>query len=162
MADRVYALFKNMETGATAVNEIITRGTPADRISVITHDPEEKYSKYVDVTDAVDAEDGTTFGAVVGALTGLGAATIPGLGLVVAGGPIAAALFAGVGAVAGAATGGITAGLVKIGVTEDDARNYEQVIKNGGAVVMIDTLTDEEEDRVENLLASFNPLALED
>ena len=45
MSDRIYALFENMETAATAVNELMMKGIASENISVITHDPEEKYAR---------------------------------------------------------------------------------------------------------------------
>ena len=72
---------------------------------------------------------GGGIGAVVGAVAAIGTNVIfPGLGLVIAG-PLAAGLA---GAGAGAATGGLVGALTGTGVSEDEAKYYENEIKDGG------------------------------
>ena len=56
---------------------------------------------------------------------------IPGLGLVIAG-PIAAAL---VGAGTGSAIGSIVGGLVGLGISDEEAKLYEDDIKKGGILI---------------------------
>lgn len=162
-ADRIYALYENMETAATAVNTVIMKGVSAENVSLVTYDPNEEYARYVDanVSD-VSGEDGAGFGAIVGALTGLSVALIPGFGPIFAAGPFAAALMAGIGAGTGAATGGLTAALLEFGVDDDDVAHYNDTLKNGGALAIVDPVDDEQEDMVEAIFKSHNPIAFED
>jgi len=164
MTNRIYALYANMETAVTAVNELMTQGILPGNISVITHDPDNKYARYLDIgeDDDVDAEDGTGFGALIGALTGLGVALIPGFGPVFATGPLAAALIAGIGAGTGAVTGGITSALVDFGADESQVEHYESVLREGGAIAIVDTLSETDEDLVEKVLKTHRPLEIED
>lgn len=67
---------------------------------------------------AIGAGTGAALGGLGGFLVGLGALAIPGIGPVLAAGPIAAAL-AGVGL--GAAAGGVIGALTELGIPEDDA-----------------------------------------
>jgi hypothetical protein len=71
---------------------------------------------------------------VLGWLTGIGALAIPGLGPLVAAGPIVAAV-AGVGAVG--AVGGILGALVGLGVPEYEAKRFEGRIKQGGVLMSV-------------------------
>ncbi len=162
MTNRIYALYESMETAVTTIHELMAQGILPGNINVITRDPDEKYAKYLDLGEDVDAEDGTSFGAVIGALTGLSVALIPGFGPVFATGPLAAALIAGIGAGTGAVTGGMTAALVDFGADEDDVEYYEGVLQDGGAIVIVDTLSETDEDLVESVLKSHRPLELED
>jgi hypothetical protein len=73
-------------------------------------------------------------GGVLGWLTGIGALAIPGLGPIIAAGPIVAAL-AGVGA--GGALGGIIGTLVGLGIPEYEARRYEGRIREGGILASV-------------------------
>jgi len=73
-------------------------------------------------------------GGVLGLLTGIGAIAIPGLGPLVAAGPIVAAL-AGVGAVA--TLGGIVGALVGMGIPEYEAKRYEGRIREGGVLLSV-------------------------
>jgi len=73
-------------------------------------------------------------------LVGVGALAIPGIGPVLAAGPLAAALgTAGastlVGAGVGAATGGLIGGLIGLGIPEEDANMYAEGVRRGGTLV---------------------------
>lgn len=73
-------------------------------------------------------------GGVLGWLTGIGALAIPGLGPLIAAGPIVAAL-AGMGAVG--TLGGIVGALVGMGIPEYEARRFEGRIRDGGVLVSV-------------------------
>jgi hypothetical protein len=70
----------------------------------------------------------------LGWLVGIGALAIPGLGPMIAAGPIVAAL-AGIGA--GTVVGGITGALVGLGIPEYEAKRYEGRIKSGGILLSV-------------------------
>jgi hypothetical protein len=78
---------------------------------------------------AAGAGAGAAIGGVLGWLVGIGALAIPGIGPLVAAGPIVAAL-AGAGAVG--ATGGLIGGLVGAGLPEIEAKRYAGRIREGG------------------------------
>ncbi len=78
---------------------------------------------------AAGAGTGAAIGGVLGWLIGIGALAIPGVGPLVAAGPIVAAL-AGAGAVG--ATGGLIGGLVGAGLPEIEAKRYAGRIREGG------------------------------
>jgi hypothetical protein len=73
-------------------------------------------------------------GGVLGLLTGIGALAIPGLGPLIAAGPIVAAL-AGAGAVG--TLGGIVGALVGMGIPEYEAKRYEGRIREGGVLLSV-------------------------
>ena len=73
-------------------------------------------------------------GGVLGWLTGIGALAIPGLGPLIAAGPIMAAL-AGVGAVG--AVGGVIGALAGMGMPEYEAKRFEGRIKQGGVLMSV-------------------------
>jgi hypothetical protein len=73
-------------------------------------------------------------GGVLGWLTGVGALAIPGLGPLIAAGPVVAAL-AGVGAVG--AVGGIIGALAGLGVPEYEAKRFEGRVKRGGVLMSV-------------------------
>jgi hypothetical protein len=85
---------------------------------------------------------GGLLGGLVGLLVGVGALAIPGIGPVVAGGALATAFgLAGGTAVAGAGigalTGGIAGALIGLGIPEEEARYYEQGLREGGVLVTV-------------------------
>jgi hypothetical protein len=81
---------------------------------------------------------GATSGAVVGGtlgwLVGIGALAIPGIGPLIAAGPIVAAL-AGAGAVG--ALGGLTGALVGMGIPEYEAKRFEGRVRKGGILLSV-------------------------
>src|ERR1700728_1893846 len=78
---------------------------------------------------ATGAGSGAVIGGTLGWLAGIGALAIPGVGPLIAAGPIVAAL-AGVGV--GGAVGGITGALVGMGIPEYEAKRYEGRVTAGG------------------------------
>src|SRR5207249_3915077 len=90
------------------------------------------------IDDASSAAAGAVTGGVVGGAAGLAASlmglAIPGIGPIIAAGPIVATLTgAGVGAVAG----GLIGGLTDMGVTRADAEYYAESVRRGGALVTV-------------------------
>jgi hypothetical protein len=80
------------------------------------------------------AGTGAAIGGILGWLVGIGAVAIPGLGPLIAAGPIMAAL-AGMGA--GGALGGITGALIGLGIPEYEAKRYEGRIRKGGILLSV-------------------------
>jgi len=158
----VIALYNDFETGARAVQALVDAGFDRKNISIVANDPDQRYSSTIKTTTADDGDvkagEGAGFGAIVGGLIGLGVALIPGIGPVLAAGPLAAAVMAGVGAVAGAATGGIAASLIDLGVPEEDAALYAEGIKKGGALVTVDVDSEEYAGRAESILNRYSPV----
>ena len=84
---------------------------------------------------------GAAFGGVGGLLVGLAGLSIPGIGPIVAAGPIASALAgAGIGAVAGGTIGALR----RLGVPEQDAHYYAEGVRRGGVLVTADANDDDE------------------
>ena len=122
------------------MNELVNAGFRHENISLVVNDNAGTYKDRYVRTDAEDVSggEGAGFGAVVGALVGLGAMIIPGIGPVIAAGPLVAGLVgAGVGAAAGAVTGGITASLIDSGVDEQSAHYYAEGVRRGGSLVTV-------------------------
>lgn len=77
---------------------------------------------------------GAAVGGVVGILTGLGIMAIPGIGPLVAAGWLATTL-AGVGV--GAAAGGLVGALTHAGVSQEEAKVYEEGVRRGSTLVAV-------------------------
>src|SRR5205085_10018406 len=77
---------------------------------------------------------GGAIGGTLGLLAGIGALAIPGVGPLIAAGPIMATL-AGVGT--GGVVGGIVGALVGMGIPEYEAKRYEGRIKEGGILLSV-------------------------
>ncbi|MBK5291582.1 MAG: DUF3341 domain-containing protein [Acidobacteriia bacterium] len=77
---------------------------------------------------------GGAIGGTLGLLVGIGALTIPGLGIFIAAGPIVAAL-AGVGV--GGAVGGLVGAMIGMGIPEYEAKRYDGRVRQGGILVSV-------------------------
>ena len=80
------------------------------------------------------AATGGVLGGTVGLLAGIGALAIPGVGPLIAAGPLLAALS---GAAAGATVGGITGALIGLGIPEMEAKRYENRIAEGNILISV-------------------------
>src|SRR5262249_25645999 len=83
---------------------------------------------------ATGAGTGAVIGGTLGWLAGIGALAIPGIGPLLAAGPIVAAL-AGMGA--GGAIGGLAGALVGMGIPEYEAKRYEGRVREGGILLSV-------------------------
>jgi hypothetical protein len=94
------------------------------------------------------AGTGAVLGGTLGWLAGVGALAIPGIGPLVAAGPLAAALS---GAAVGGAVGGIAGALVGMGIPEYEAKRYEGKVKEGGILISVHTEDSDEAERAEDI-----------
>jgi hypothetical protein len=155
-AKLVTGLFKSKVSAEAAVDAIMKRGFTRDDISVLMSDSTRSKEFALQTrTHAADglgigaATTGGAVGAVIAAIAAVGTTLfLPGINLVIAG-PIAAALA---GAGAGGATGGLIGALIGAGIPEYRAKVYEAGIRGGGILIGVEARTDEEVDRLEELL----------
>jgi uncharacterized membrane protein len=110
------------------VEPVLTERVDEDEVVVETP---ESYS-----ATATGTATGGLVGALGGFLVGLGALAIPGVGPIVAAGPLAAALG---GAAIGAATGGLIGALVDAGVPEEYASAYTSYVEQGHVLLTVRT-----------------------
>jgi len=83
---------------------------------------------------AAGATSGVLAGGILGWLAGIGALAIPGVGPLIAAGPIMGAL-AGAGVLG--TVGGVVGALVGMGIPEYEAKRYEGRIKDGGVLLSV-------------------------
>ncbi|MEZ4371063.1 MAG: DUF3341 domain-containing protein [Polyangiaceae bacterium] len=99
---------------------------------------------------------GGVVGAIAAGLTAVVTVAVPGIGLLAAG-PLVAVLA---GAGAGAAAGGVLGGLIGLGMSEHEAKLYEDTIRGGGVVVAVDTRSDDETKRAQNIFDEAGALKI--
>jgi len=136
----VVGTYDNIQTAYAVANDLITAGYSRNDISVVANDAQKAYAPYVDTTYVDNNDDvakgagiGAAIGGLGGLLIGLGALTIPGVGPVIAAGPLLAALT---GAGVGAVTGGIVGALVDLGIPDEEANLYSEGLRRGNVLVI--------------------------
>ena len=145
----VFGIYATAGTAEAAVDHLIARGFTNSAISVLLPDDEstrafahEKSTKAPEGA-ATGVTTGGVVGGTLGLLAGIGALAIPGVGPLIAAGPIMAAL-AGLGV--GGAVGGLVGALVGMGIPEYEAKRYEGAVKGGGTLLSVHCDTSEQVD----------------
>lgn len=138
----VVGIFKSRPRAEEAVEELRKKGFTENEISIVAKDEgqgrqgEGRGRRDREGLTAANVGDGTAWGGALGAGAGLlasaGALAIPGIGPVLAAGPLAATL-------SGAVTGGIAGGLLDWGIPEERGRQFEERVKRGDVLTAIRT-----------------------
>ncbi|WP_375472185.1 general stress protein [uncultured Nostoc sp.] len=159
---RAVGVFSHRRDVEHALHELKKVGFDMNRVSVITQDGDRDDIAGADVSDRVGdqsdegakvgAATGGALGGLAGLLVGLGTLAIPGIGPIMLAGAAATTLAttlagAGIGAVAGSLLGA----LIGLGIPEERARVYDERVKRGHYLVIVDG-TDAEILRAEAIL----------
>ena len=130
--------FSSRAAADRAFDDLVRAGFDRDNISIVGRGREGGTGLADD--DHVSAGEGAAIGGIAGLLIGAAAMLIPGIGPIVAIGPLTAALTGAVtGGVTGAVVGGIAGALIDAGVPEEDARWYDERMRTGGYLVSVRT-----------------------
>jgi Protein of unknown function (DUF3341) len=136
----VFGIYSNATEVEGAIDALQAAGFRSTDISVLfpenarneglTHEKRTKAPEGA----AAGGFSGAVLGGTLGWLAGMGMIAIPGVGPLIAAGPILSAL-AGVGI--GGTVAGITGALIGTGIPEYEARKYEGRVKSGGILMSV-------------------------
>ena len=136
----VFGIYASRENAENAVDRLIAASFRKEDISVLMQDNvgtkdlgHEKHTKAPEGA-TTGAVAGGVIGGALGVLASIGVLAIPGLGPLIAAGPIIAALT-GIGS--GGMLGGIIGTMVGFGIPEYEAKRYEGRIKAGGILLSV-------------------------
>jgi len=138
---KLVGTFDSEREATRAIDQLKDLGYSNDQISVVAKNKddvagiEESTGTHVADGAATGAVTGGALGGIGGLLVGLGLLAIPGVGPLLAAGPIAATLS---GAALGAGAGGLVGALIGLGVPEDEARLHEGSLNAGKILVIVD------------------------
>jgi hypothetical protein len=151
----VFGIYKTRSQAEQAVDRLMAAGFTNNDISVLLADTtsskefaHEKNTKAPEGA-ATGVATGGVVGGTLGLLAGIGALAIPGVGPLIAAGPIMGAL-AGLGV--GGAVGGLIGALVGMGIPEYEAKRYEGRIRDGGILFSVHCDSSEWVTRAKELL----------
>lgn len=136
----VIGVFKQTDAAEKAVKALREKGFNENEISIIAREQGKTTKRDMEVGGDLggveNIADGTAWGGALGGIAGLlagvGALAIPGIGPIVAAGPLA-------GVLSGAVTGGVAGGLIDLGIPEERGQEYEKQLKAGGILAVIET-----------------------
>lgn len=136
----VFGIFDTRSSTERAVERLKNSGFRLTDISVLLPDKyttkqfaHEKHTKAPEGI-AAGASTGVVVGGALGWLAGMGALALPGIGPLLAAGPILAAIA---GAGVGGTIGGISGALIGLGIPEYEAKRYEGSVKDGGILLSV-------------------------
>jgi hypothetical protein len=168
MAKTIVGLYDNFNTTQQVLQDLANAGIARENISLVASDAAGEYGRQFTTTDdqvdevgsgaGVGAGVGAILGGIGGLLVGLGALAIPGIGPVIAAGPLITALAgAGIGAVAG----GLVGALTEMGVPEEEAHYYAEGVRRGGHLVTVNS-PDDMADEVRDIMNRYNPVDIDE
>ena len=129
MSKVVLGVFHDRGRAESALEDLKNKGFERD-ISLVARD-EEKGGTTMETQDLTEgAFTGGALGGIAGLLAGAGALLIPGVGPIIAAGPIAATLT-------GVVTGGIAGSLIDFGIPEERGEYYEEQVRQGGVLLTL-------------------------
>jgi len=135
----VVGIFGDTGRAERALNGLKDAGFTPEQVSVVAKDKRD-VAEMSDNTEMVansaagGAVAGSVLGGIAGLLVGISALVIPGIGPIVGAGIIGSTLA---GAGIGAATGGLVGALTAEGVSEEDARGYEEHVRQGSILLSV-------------------------
>jgi hypothetical protein len=161
MAQTITALFESHTAAYSAVQDLVDHGFERSTIGVMAHDHSSRDGTVTTRVATPGGPSGVAQGAGLGAaLGGLGGLvvglTVPGVGPVLAGGLLAAALT---GAGVGAVTGGMVGALTDVGIPKEHVHYYSEGLRRGDVLVAVAT-TDDMAELAMTLLSHHHPLDL--
>ena len=137
----VVAIFSTPAAAAAGARAVHTLGVARDEISVVTrnHDEEGALAHQMDATPGADIEDSrpaARLGELGGQVLAAIAVVLPGIGPIVAAGP----LSAGLGEAAGHVAGGVASVLTRAGIGDERAASMQRAIKGGAVLLAVHVL----------------------
>lgn len=157
MAKAVFCTVKSRMAAEDLVQQLKVAGFANSDISVLMSD--QAGTKDFAINNETKAPEGAAtgvgagmaVGGVLGWLAGIGTLAIPGVGPLIAAGPIMAALS---GAALGGTVGGITGALIGLGIPEYEAKRYEGRLKDGAALISVHSENADETERAKQLMTA--------
>lgn len=159
MAKSVFCIARDEAQACRIVDVLKSSGFSDNDVSVLLSDKQgtrdfahEKHTKAPEGATTGVATGGI-LGGTIGWLAGIGALAIPGVGPLIAAGPILAALS---GAAIGAAAGGLTGALIGMGIPEYEAKRYEGKVRSGNVLISVHTDDGEQAGRARQIFEQNN------
>lgn len=161
--EAIAGFFRTREQGEAARQAILDAGFRADEVGFVAGDTRGHTTPAVGPIESVTTEgkgvQGALAGGVVGMAAGMVALLIPGIGPLIAAGPIAGAMT---GLTVGAAAGGVIGLLKDHGISEEEAQFYAEGVKRGGALVTVQGVSDDRADEARRIFERHGAIDTED
>ncbi len=149
----IAGFFRTRKEGEAAYNALLSSGFTRDEIGYVAGDSREKETPTVGPIKETGSESEAAADAWIGGVAGLAAGmiavAIPGIGPLIAAGPLAGAIG---GLSIGAATGGIIGLLKDHGISDEEAEFISEGVRRGGSLVTVDRVTEDRAKQAKEIL----------
>lgn len=159
-ADIFYCTTDTLAQAQALIDVLIAHGFHNKQMSLLIPDGEgnvhlpHEHEQNTRLSVLPDGVASGLIGGALGAYTGAISLFIPGLGVVLAAGPITLVIGGAtlVGAAAGVVTGGLASFLMKVCMPEAEAKRHEQIVRQGKTLLIVHTTGHEELERAERVI----------
>ncbi|WP_280769847.1 DUF1269 domain-containing protein [Salipaludibacillus daqingensis] len=152
MDKHLIAVFQGLHQAEEAFHELLTI-VPRDHISFIHKQQDGKEIEEASLDHPLNSIlTGGALGGVRGAIFGMSTFLFPGMGVLLAAGPL-------YGGIASMTSGGISGGLVDLGINRYEAENIEEHLKRGSVIVTVEVKNSQFQ-AVFDLLKKYHPAYL--
>lgn len=163
MTKSIAGFFRTRAEGDAAQAALLSSGFNRDRVSFVTGDTVGHQTPALGPVESVEgqselAQDAFA-GSAIGLAVGMIAVFIPGIGPLIAAGPLAGAIA---GLSVGAGAGGIVGLLKDAGVSKEEADFYAEGVRKGGALITVEYANADEETRARDILRKHGALQTEE
>lgn len=154
MKKSVVGIVASQDEAQLIVAEVQAIGVPASEVSALL--PDKGGTRAFAHENQTKAPEGAIagvgagglLGGTLGLLAGIGALAIPGVGPLIAAGPLMGALS---GMAAGATVGGVAGALIGMGIPELEAKVYEGKIRDGNVLLAVHAETSELQAKIKDI-----------
>lgn len=163
MANTIAGFFSTRERAETARAALLDNGFSPDQISFVAGGARPHDTPAIGPLKETGAESemgqDVFVGGAIGLAVGMIAILIPGVGALIAGGPIAAAIA---GMSVGAGAGGLVGLLREHGISHEEAEFYSKGVAQGGALLIVHGTNRETEKRAAHLMTENGAVGTEE
>jgi hypothetical protein len=163
MAKTIAGFFRTRAEGETAEAALLNGGFARDRVSFVAGDTRghdlPALGPVKDVEGDTELAKDAFLGSAIGLAVGMIAVFIPGVGPLIAAGPLGGAIA---GLSVGAGAGGLVGLLKDHGVSEEEAEFYAEGVRRGGALITVEYSNPDEEKRARDLLREKGAIETEE
>jgi hypothetical protein len=153
MVKTIAGFFRSRAEAEAAESALLNAGFTRDHVSFVAGDTRGHETPALgpikDVEGDTELAKDAFLGSAIGLAVGMIAVFIPGIGPLIAAGPLGGAIA---GLSIGAGAGGLVGLLKDHGVSEEEAEFYAEGVRRGGALITVEYANDDEEKRVRDIL----------
>jgi hypothetical protein len=163
MANTIAGFFHTPGDGEAAQDALLAAGFARERVSFVAGDTRghetPALGPFKNVEGDTEMVQDAFLGSAVGLFVGVIAVFIPGIGPLIAAGPLAGAMA---GLTAGAGVGGLIGLLKDHGVSDEEADFYAEGVRRGGALIAVQYGYADEEKRAREIMLQHGAIQTEE